>query len=79
MLLNRHLNLSRNLLDLLFYLSELLSVIFKNFRTLDILYLVAFPLLKGKVKRKILKAEIQITDLNFIDVLLKQKDYCERK
>jgi len=40
---------------------------------------VAFPLLKGKVKRKILKAEIQIKDLNFIDVLLKQKDYCERK
>ena len=79
MLLNRHLNLFRNLLDLLFYLSELLNVIFKNFRTLDILYLVAFPLLKGKVKRKILKVEIQITDLNFNNVLLKQKDYCERK
>lgn len=45
-------------------LDELLHIAFKNFRTLDTSYLVAFPVLKGKVKRKILKAEVQISDLN---------------
>ena len=51
---------------------ELPGITFKNFRTLDILHLVTFSLLKGKVKRKILEAEIQIKHLHFILFFIKE-------